>query len=240
MMSDKRYRKGFTLVEVLLGISIFSIIALTAYSVFSAGIRLNKGSQKQGQVLREIRWMLDLMQSEFENMLFYDYSSSYENKTALSGSNNRISFVKGSSTGLKVVKYYLVPAEASNIHQVIKGNTYSKNVDILLENEVDRDSYCLIREESGFVEELAGNSSESEFEIILKNIKENGVRFFYGYLKEKLSDEIVWEESWNKNYIASMIRVEVALATDKDEAKGVVLTKDIFIPTGDIQSKKVE
>ncbi len=197
-------RTGFTLIEMLLGLSIFSIITLTAYSVFYSGIRLSRGSQRQGQIIRETRWMLDIMQKEFANMLFYDFSNSYDNKTALSGTSSSLSFVQGSDDGLKVVKYFIV-----------------------FDN-----SNCLIREELSFVDYLAGNSSESKFEIILKNIKENGVRFFYGYFKEELSDEIIWKENWNNNYLASMIRVEVDLVTGQDNKTVVTLFNDIFIPIG--------
>ncbi|MBU0469597.1 MAG: prepilin-type N-terminal cleavage/methylation domain-containing protein [Candidatus Omnitrophica bacterium] len=239
MKKNKQCSSGFTLIEVLLGLSIFSIIALTAYSVFSAGIKLNRGAENQGQVLREARWMLELMQNEFENMLFYDYSSTYEGKTALSGTDNSISFIKSSPTGLKVVKYYLVSADDSKVHQVLKGNTYSKNVSVLLENEKGGDTDCLIREESSFIDDLSGNSSDNEFEIIAKNIKKNGLRFFFGYLEGKIGDEIKWQEIWNDNYIASMIRVEFDLISGHDD-RVITLTKDIFIPTGDLRYEEIE
>ena len=221
---------GFTLIEVLLGLSIFSIISLTAYSVFSAGIRLNISIEKQARVLRESRGMLELMQGEFENMLFYDYSGSYKGKTAFSGTGSSISFIKGSPLGLKVVRYYLGPDE-SMVHQGLKGPTASKNVSVLLESAKGGYRDCLIRDERGFIDDLAGNSSQNEVEIIAKNIKKNGLRFFYGYLKGRLSDEIKWETVWKNDYIASMIRVEVDLISDHDK-KTVTLTKDIFIPTG--------
>lgn len=226
-------RAGFTLVEILLGLSIFSIITLTAYSVFYTGIKVSSCVQGQAQVLREVRGILDLMQNEFENMLFYDYSSSYENKTALSGTSDRIEFVLGSGDGLTVVKYYLVAAGYNKVHQVVKGSARSNNVNVLLENKSEQNSYCLIREERNFIDDLAEKFSESGFEIIFENIKkQNGVRFFYGHLDARSSSEIIWEENWHNNYLAPMIRVEVDLVMNQDNEKVVTLIKDIFIPTG--------
>jgi len=231
---------AFTLIEVLLGLSIFFIVSVTAYSVFSAGIRLNRKVERQEQLLRETRWALELLSKEIENMVFYDFSNSYEDKTSLMGSKDKISFIMPTQNGLRVVKYYLVSLESDSIHKVLKGKTHSKNVSILLKNEIGAKKEALIREDISFVDDINRKTDSSKIEILAMNIKKGGLRFYYGYLKSVLDKEIVWEQSWNNNYISSMIRIEIDLFVPEQDEQKLTLIKDVFIPTGTMHPIAIE
>ena len=100
--------KAFTLVELLLGLTIFSVIGLCVYSVFSGGIRLSGASERQGKIYREARLSFSLMAKEIENMLPYDFSNSYQDKNAFLGEEKQITFLIGNDDGLKAVSYYIV------------------------------------------------------------------------------------------------------------------------------------
>ena len=63
--------RGFTLIEVLLGLSIFSIIAMSLYSVFSAGIMLTQRAHKQDNTSREIFWISKLLRYDLENAVSF-------------------------------------------------------------------------------------------------------------------------------------------------------------------------
>ena len=229
----KRLQKSFTLIELLLGLVIFSIISLTLYSVFSAGVRLNHGSAKQAQILREARWSLELMHKEIENMAAYDFSSSYPEKTALIGGNDKISFIKESTKGLEVISYYLVSGNDGYVHQEIIGSTYSKNVSVLLKNENAADTDYLIRKKTSLVDYLVDDSKLCEHEIIASNIKKGGLRFYYGYHDGELSDNISWGENWGSKYIPAMVRIEIDFNSGGKDKRILTLTKDVFIPAGE-------
>ena len=147
-------KNGFTLIELILAISIFAIIGLTVYSIFASSIKISAYSEGQGDVYRQSRWILDLMSRELEAAVNYDFSNSYEDLSPFSGNKDEIRFLIRTDEGLKSVKYYLILPESSQIHEVVIGKKYKKNVDIDLENETAEQDYYLVREEKSFVDFL--------------------------------------------------------------------------------------
>ncbi len=94
----KKNKNAFTLIELILGLSIFSIISLCLYGVFSGGIQVNRKSKNQNDFYREIRMSFSLMEKELENMVSYGFSAArYEDKSSFMGSDNQISFINAKS-----------------------------------------------------------------------------------------------------------------------------------------------
>lgn len=67
--TDKFSRKGFTLIEVLLALAIFSIILTVLYSTFFLSHRAVSGMEESLLRLHELRVTLDVMQREMESAL---------------------------------------------------------------------------------------------------------------------------------------------------------------------------
>ncbi|OGX37662.1 MAG: hypothetical protein A3G91_04595 [Omnitrophica WOR_2 bacterium RIFCSPLOWO2_12_FULL_50_9] len=230
----KKYA-GFTLLELLLGLSLFSVIAVCVYSTFWAGMNLSRRSERSGGSYREIRWALELMVRDMENTVPYDFSNSYPEKRAFEGGDNKITFMTVSEGGLKAVSYYLVPPEETQIHRIIVGAAYRKNVDMTLRDERARRLYCLVREEREFVDSLEGNSGAGgTSEVIATNIEENGLKFSFGYLKEGEDRLSAWKDKWQNPYPPLAVRIEMDFFVEGGNKEAARLDRRVLIPQGSL------
>jgi len=224
----KSNRRGFTLIELLLGIVIFSIAALTIYATFSAGIAISHRSEKGGEVYREIKMAFNLMTTELENMVPYNFSESYPEQKSFTGAEDKITFILPTAKGLKVVSYSLMDPEESSVTKTLMGQRHSKNVSVTNSEEINRVKY-LVREETDFIDYLQGGN-ETETEILATHVEEDSLKFSYAYLEDEKSENIVWKSEWDSDYVPLGVRVEINFLPSGGQS--IPLTKNILIPTG--------
>jgi len=237
LVKHSKKSKGFTMIELILGLMLFSMISMTLFSVYASGMRLSRDSQKNDSIYREARWTLLLMTNELENIISYTFANSYPEKTSFSGEANQLGFVLPTQDGLKYVSYYLVPESHEYVHKVIVGDTYKKNVDVYLSNTVEDEHFYLIRQESPFIDFLAGEEKEGETEIIATQLKRNGLKLEYGYLENEASTKSSWKGIWNFSGIPMNVRISLQFTNenkskDNNEIEDLIFTKEIYIPQG--------
>lgn len=233
-MARKKYT-GFTLLELLLGLSLFSVIAVCVYSTFWAGMNLSRRSERSGGSYREIHGALELMARDMENAVPYDFSNSYPEKRAFEGGDNKITFMIVSEGGLKAVSYYLVLPEETQIHRIIVGAAHRKNVDMTLRDERARRPYCLVREEREFVDSLEGNSEAGgTSEVIATDVQENGLKFSFGYLKEGEDRLSAWKDKWQNPYPPLAVRIEMDFLVEGGDKGAARLDRRVLIPHGSL------
>lgn len=229
----KKHHRAFTLIELLLGLSIFSMIALCVYSVFWGGMRLAQKAEDRSDVYREARRALELMSRELENMAFYDFTGSYPDKSALTGGDKEITFILDGEQGLKAVTYSLVAPGQGHVFKTVVGRTYSKNVSVTTESREESRVEYLVRGETAFPDFLSGRRDDAQTEVVSVRIKENGLRFFYkDFPEDDETPDGAWSPSWEQPYLPRDIRVELDFAALPGREGGLTLTRDIMIPTG--------
>jgi prepilin-type N-terminal cleavage/methylation domain-containing protein len=69
--SKRLSSRGFTFVELLIALAIFSIIAVSVYSVFRAGVRLWKSNNAAFDSNRAARYFFDTAASDMRNAFVY-------------------------------------------------------------------------------------------------------------------------------------------------------------------------
>lgn len=230
MTKDHRLMtKAFTLIELLLGLTIFSMIALVIYGTFSGGLLINERSQGQGEVTREARISLELMAKELENMVPYEFSASSAEEIAFKGEENKISFIIPTDNGLKRVSYYLISPEQRQIKTTVMGKTYKKNVSVITKREETSRLKYLVREETDF--KSSGSISENtKIEILATHVIEDTLRFSYAYMEDEKSQEITWKNEWNLKDIPLSVRIEINFL--KSSKGDLPMVKDVLIPSG--------
>ena len=224
-------RKAFTFIELLLGISIFSVVALCVYNTFATGIQINRRAQGQGSVSREIRWSLNMFSSEIENMLPYDFSNSYPDKFACAGQSGQLTFIAAGPQGLKVISYYLASPQAGKVYQTVMGQTSKKNVAVtdIREEEIKYNS--LMRKERLLIDYLNGDPDKgSNIETIAAHIKEGGLKFTYGFKGKKEGTGLSWKNEWKDKRLPSYVRIELQFIDPEQNNDIIPVTKDVFIP----------
>lgn len=232
----KNTTKAFTLIEVLLGLTIFSIIALSLYSTFNIGMLLNRRSDEGNVIFREARWSFDRLSNDLQNMRPYNFSNSYSSKTAFVGENSKVSFILATSDGLKVVSYSLKSPEYGSVFKTIIGQRQTHNTNIISRFEEKSDVELLVREETSLAGSLQSDKKgNTDYDTLSINIKKDSLKFLYAYIEgQEENAKVVWKDSWDREYFPSLIRVALAFES-KDKSKGpLIIQKDIYIPIGSL------
>ncbi len=149
-VSERLFKtRGFTLVEVLMGIMIFGILSTTVYGVFANAVRLNRQAQNLESLFRDAHGIIDTLSLDLENMVSYktQLGSSFRQEVIVReatqknvtvtqrdifglteddqldrsfiGQEQSLSLVVAGDNGLREIAYYLEPPEQNRIYQVM-------------------------------------------------------------------------------------------------------------------------
>jgi len=230
----KKRLSAFTLIELILALSIFSVVALSLYGAFASGMKIEQRAEKGGRLYREIRWALDMVAKDLENMVPYDFKNSYPEKLAFYGQSNKFSCIVPKESGLTAVSYYIRPPEEGSIYTTIIGRHYDKNTSMVANFEKELSVNLLIREERPFIESLQDElNKEPEIDVLSTRIKEASFNIYYAYIEgDQDNVQIVWKDSWEFNYLPSGVRVEITLLPLSKTEDAKTIQKDFFIPSG--------
>ncbi|MCD4781534.1 MAG: prepilin-type N-terminal cleavage/methylation domain-containing protein [Candidatus Omnitrophica bacterium] len=230
--------KGFTLIEVALGLSLVSIIGLAIYTSFSLGIKLSRRSDQNTEMFSQMRWAVDAITRETENMVPYDFSKSYPDKKEFEGSSSSVTFIVPLADQLKVVRYYLKDPDATFITKTLLGRRHKRQPDRIdvLSQETD-DWRVLVRVEQNLIDYMRNISPDKEDEeVICTHILRDGLRFQYGYQNE--DENIDWEDTWQEKYIPSHIQFEIDFQLANQDQEKTTIKKRVLIPIGFLGENK--
>ena len=203
--------KGLTLIELLMALTIFAIVAVAIYSVFSTGIISWRKGEIATALFREIRFGLDRISQEVRNQ------SSY----------NGLKLV-GQADELYLISIIPFPEEGkSEYHRLAR-------VRYFLEDEGEN-NLSLFREREWTPSMEGALEGEGTAEIdkmeLIHHIK--SLDFQYGR-KEMEGDEATlnWQATWeDKEKGPAAVKINLAVKIDGEEARNV--TKVIYLPQGE-------
>ena len=226
-------KDGFTIIELFLGLLIFSIVAMMLYSVFSTGLKIDRKTRNTGKILNEMRWSVHQMVLELENMLPFNFANSYPDKVAFEGQSDRVSFILASgkkNLDFKVISYYLQKPSYGKIRKTVIGQKNSKNVSIVSHYEQESaKTMWLVHEEKTFSEYLQDKSGE--IEILSSSLKEGGLKFSYAFVEEG-SQDIIWKEIWKEPHLPLGVRMELTFWNPENPNQDIPIERDVLIPIG--------
>jgi len=120
--------RGFTLIEVLLAVSISGIVLLTLYKGFSLGIEANRRVRNFTSV--EIQKSLSKLSSELRSAFIYE-----DRKSTIDfiGTSNSLRFISAAplddaggyvgNSDLKETRFYLLPSKSDKTNSLVYGQT---------------------------------------------------------------------------------------------------------------------
>jgi prepilin-type N-terminal cleavage/methylation domain-containing protein len=205
---------GFTFIELIIAVTIFSIIAVSIYSTFSAGIKVWLKTSPMIEENQAMRVFFNSISADLKRAVaYYDastqlaksgFGSGYEGKINFEGTADKISFIaviiiSDPDTGLREE-----PARISYIYD--KAN---KQVTRLVATKAE-----------------GLNEANAKNYVMLDGVEEKNFGFEYCY-KKGASDsdyEYEWTDSWEEKNVQNIPRAV------RIKANG--FTKTVFIPTG--------
>ena len=210
---------GFTFIELIIAVTIFSIIAVSIYSVFRAGVRLWSRTNPLIQANQSTRYFFNTISSDLKNSVSYNavspglktFGSSEKSCANFEGEEQKVSFM----TLVDVSAEAVLPH--TELARVIYSFDRSKNT-------VNR---AVATKAEGLSEDHAKVSD------ILNDIddKDFGFEYCYKVVSSPTEYDYEWKDTWS----------------DEDRDKGKIprgvkvkagaYSKTIFIPTGRLGGK---
>jgi len=213
----KRF-KAFTLMELLVAVSIFSIVMLCLYAVFSGGIRVWRRQEESFKYAHTTRLALDKMAKELRNTINYSTPEAEEPESEnfkFTGERDKISFMTVIGADIAKVSYFFENNES--------GNNLLKRISVL--------------QKEGF------NEEDQKEEILVSYLNE--ASFEYVSEAGESDSSVTWGDSWvagegeQESKIPKGVRVILVFKENETEqGEEEIFKKAIFIPTGTLEERE--
>ena len=215
----KRYRHGmaaaFTVIELLIALSIFSVIAITLYSTFFAGISTWKRSGDNTGIYQNIRVTFDDIARDLKNMIYFtkDDESAY----IFSGTSEQVIFM--------------------TLEEGISEKTEPQRELVRIAYSFDNAKGDIVREIAGI--SLGFDTRKAEKEILLKNVEDFKVE--YCYFSGDEDDPYLWQEEWSDEEVKTPrgVKITASLKGGKGSKETSKITRIVFISTGVLGEKEL-
>lgn len=217
---------GFTLLELIVAVTIFAVTAVAIYSSFGVGITASRKAEESYKVRQEARHFFSIFSRDLRDAvnftLLVDPADQNNFKDSLEGSADRVTFwrplrIKGEGSKRMIRLTYYIKNDGMG-----PDGTETKSVYRKLQAYED-----IVKDEEAAGTESAMVSGISGFEL--------EYIYFTG-------EEIVWDKQWKKNDETAIctlpFAVKVSLAYPlKDGDKTVKFFETVVIPTGSMNEK---
>lgn len=225
-------RAGFSVIELILGLGIFAVMASSVYMIYANAVRIDAQSRRLGDLSSESYWVLKSFEEDVQNMVAYRYhkEGTDEDRLAFVGEEGSLAFVTEGDDALQWVSYRLEPQASGTVHQTILGRHQRKNEDMVLEEQsTERRPEILTRRTAPFNGLPPEDTDPLSSEILTKNVAGQGMKFFYAGSADKSG--FSWRSQWKELGPPAAVRV-VLRVVDESTSQVLELTKDILVPVG--------
>lgn len=209
---------AFTLIELLIAVSIFATISVVLYSCFRGGIISWRRVDSEGAFQQEIRHAMDMMSEDFKNMLFLS-------NLPFQGTAQETAFVTtttlGGDTDINAgrVSYYLLPDEEDAASSILARRAETIKNALRTEESEEEESQD---EKTRGADWLLEGILELKFSYLLATQIGN----------EPGEMEYEWLDFWDEDEALPMgIKVDILLSSKKEE-RSKRFSKRIWIPSG--------
>lgn len=174
-------RAGFTLIELIVSITIFTIVMVTVYGVFCMGIKTWRRGQERSP-LQKVRLAFLRMEKELKNTFFFS-------NRLFKGTSTEVEFPltvpisDEDKDAIYIVTYSVIEDEYSGFRELIrKEKVYSVNME----------------------EEIGGRIRK-----LLTSIR--SLRFEYAHESSDPSQNFEWQGDWEEDKLPSGVRISLSV-----------------------------
>jgi len=200
-----------TFIEILIGLTIFSVVAVSLYSTFFSSTSAWKKSEDLNRLYQEARWSMDTIAKELHNATIFSYKTSYPDFKVFEGKSDSMSFLNEDDYGIKRVTYLLEAKENG-----------------------EASVFSLKRQESSLIDSLQLSVEEKSEETFSSLVAKDGLKFSYAYgVGDGEEEEIEWKSDWEDSENIPMgVKIELVLQNPGNPNAKTPFYKTVFIPMG--------
>lgn len=226
-----RKKDGFTLIEIILGMIIFSIMSVSLFSVFRNGVSIQNRAQEVEHIAKEIRWTLDQMDRDIASAVFYDFSQSTPDSRSFEGTTDSVTLIVFQDAQLWRVNYILEEIDLTTVNTTIIGGVTYKPVAQTFIFQDAQTQYQLVRQIQPLSEFLKGVEDNIEREVLCARLVEPGLVIDYATFSKDQAEnqDIQWVSEWGEIYFPQAVRVQLKYGGLED-APPTVYQRHILIP----------
>ncbi len=227
-----KWSKGFTLVELLLGLAITAIIGTCIASMFWSAMKLDDKMRRVHNNYMEVLMADQAMSHDLENALNLDFSASYPDAQIFDGQNTEFSFITQTPKGIKHVHYYSGllggPTAQSMIGRVVNPSSadavYTKDT-LPIE--------FLVRQESSLADWLNGTNTSTTTQIVAAGLKKGSFNCQYAPYSKTLHTEgaqaVEYQDTWDKKWLPMAVSCSFVLFDPHKPDGGLMFKRDMYL-----------
>jgi type II secretion system protein J len=210
-----RNSKSFTLIELLIALSIFAVIAVTLYSTFFAGISVWRRSGEGSDAYQDMRTAFDDIARDLKNMAYF--TKNKDSIYAFSGLSKEIILMTLEEGATEKMEPSREVVKVSYLFDEAKGELNRRAAGIA----------------SGFDLKKAG------VETLLKGVAD--LKFEYCYDSGDEDEPYLWQEEWKDENAKTPrgVRITASIKSGKMAKEMPKVTRVVFIPTGVLGKKEL-
>jgi general secretion pathway protein J len=191
---------GFTLLELVIALTIVAVIVVVLFSALRIGIRAWEKGEKDLEIRQRQRIVLDLIKHQLASTAVSEVWSADQQPASLKGDNKSVAFISripltpGNRFGMVYVRYAVKKTEGGDRERLL---FYER--DVALPDNKTR----------------AGDPGEGDFSELISGMKS----IVFEYLKERPGEEASrWQKSWDPavdNGVPRAVRITVEETDEK-------------------------
>ncbi len=225
----QRKCRGFTLIEILLSVTIVAFLAGSLYAVFAAGFKLDHRSRVSFDDLDANRLLSEQLYKDFARAVFYDFRGSFPEKKSFSYNGTEFIFLIEENDQLQWIRYSLAVAPRGQIKETRLGTVTNHNVAVSNVTSTQKSLLTLVRDENDFTHFFNLTDVPQKRTVLNSRVSADSLKFFF-VTGLAGSRKLEWGSIWDKNFLPSAVRMSVSVVSEAGISQN--LTEDFVLPSG--------
>ena len=227
-MKVERMKKGFTLVEILLAMSITAIIGVTIYNMFWSAVKMDEKMRHVHDDYMEMLMADQSLSHDLENTINLNLIASYPDAVIFDGQKNELSFLTQTPKGIRRVRYYTGFSDQDGVAKSMIGRVVNSS-----NNKKDLPFEFLLRDEKSMADWLNETVNDASTQIVAVGLKKGSFNCRYALFVQNLhtlgAKGIAYQDTWDEKGLPMFVSCRFVLYDPPNIPQGLMFQRDIFL-----------